>query len=350
MTEPQKIFPRVHGVSEELARATDAVLRRELQVGLDDARAIAQAVQQLSDYFIANPGGTTPWTERWCQIAYLAYYTPLNTARMEAVLAEGARFGFFDDAESLLDFGAGLGSFGWAARSRLPNARVTEWEPQAIARGLARALRAAAEVPELPQVESVPDPGQYPTWVFSYSLIESGKLPKGAQKAEKLVLLEPSTREQGRQLQKLRSNLLNNGFHAWAPCPHEEDCPLLKHSEKDWCHDRIHFEAPDWLRAIESHLPVKNHTLTYSYLLMAERPSPLKLAAARAVGDLLPEKGKDRQLICQNSERIFLTWMHRDWPHRTEIPRGTLLSAPAGILKGNELRATEPPRVLEQFP
>lgn len=344
-----KIFPRVRGVSDELSRATDALLRRKFNVSLEEGRALAQAVLQLSDYFIANPGGATPWNERWCQLAYLAYYTPLNTARTEAVLAEGNRFGFFAENENILDFGAGLGSANWAAHALLPGARVTEWEPHAIARELARELRAEADLPAREQVPSVPDPGVFPTWLFSYSLIESGKLPKGAQKARKLVLIEPSTREQGRNLQKLRSNLLNNGFHAWAPCTHEGDCPLLKHSEKDWCHDRIHFEAPDWLRAIESHLPVKNNTLTFSYLLMAEEKSPLTTPAARTVGDLLSEKGKDRQLICQNSERIFLTWMHRDWPERSEIPRGTLLASPEGNLKGNELRTNSETRVLEQF-
>ncbi len=218
-------FPnRFYGVSEELAGATDTLLKKKFSVGLEDHRALAQAVLQLSDYFIANPGGVTPWQERWCQIAYLAYYMPLNTARMSAVLAEGKRFGFFAADEHLLDFGAGLGSTSWAARTLLPHANVTEWEPDAVARDLARDLRAAGGLPEREQLATLPEAGKFPTWVFSYSLIESGgtalKLPKGAQKSERLVLMEPSTREQGRALQKLRSNLLNNGFHIHLNAPH----------------------------------------------------------------------------------------------------------------------------------
>jgi len=87
-------------------------------------------------------------------------------------------------------------------------------------------------------------------------------------------------------------------------------------------------------------LPMKNHTLTYSYLLMSRSVKDTKWrGAARVIGDTLPENGKTRQMICRGPQREFVSWLHRygEPPH---IPHGALVSGTENCeTKGQELRA-----------
>jgi hypothetical protein len=137
-----------------------------------------------------------------------------------------------------------------------------------------------------------------------------------------------------------RKDLLQKGFSMWAPCPHQQACPLFENSKTDWCHDRIFFDQPAWFTAIEKHLPIKNTNLTFSYLLASKKTAP-PVSRWRTVGDLLEEKGKTRQMICRGSEREFLSWLHRDGP-APEIPRGHLIDPPESFeKKGTELRVNQ---------
>ena len=102
---------------------------------------------------------------------------------------------------------------------------------------------------------------------------------------------------------------------------------------------RVHFDAPDWWLDIERKLPMKNRTLTYSYLLLSRSAEHKWTGATRVIGDTLVEKGKTRQMICRGPEREFLSWLHRDGdaPH---IPHGALLrTLGPGEIKGSEIRA-----------
>jgi ribosomal protein RSM22 (predicted rRNA methylase) len=165
------------------------------------------------------------------------------------------------------------------------------------------------------------------------------RLPK-LEQFDHLLILEPSTRECGRKLMEWRARFLAQGFQALAPCTHAEACPLLTHSNRDWCHQRTAFEAPDWWLALEERLPMKNRTLTYSYLLMSRTVSDQKWrGTTRVIGDTLEERGKTRQMICRGPQREFLSWLHKHGePPR--IPHGALLHGIETCQpKGGELRA-----------
>ncbi|MGZ3727035.1 MAG: small ribosomal subunit Rsm22 family protein, partial [Pseudobdellovibrio sp.] len=139
-------------------------------------------------------------------------------------------------------------------------------------------------------------------------------------------------------------------YSIWAPCTHHQSCPLLTHSKHDWCHDRTHVNAPEWFEQVEDLLPMKNRTVTTSYLLARKKTAPVQLKTlARTTGDSLEEKGKTRQLVCRNESREFLTWMHKNSEPQV-IPRGELvdLSSTALEAKSNELRLTESIKIIAQ--
>lgn len=294
---------------------------------LEDDAKLASAVKTLSDWFIAHPDGFTPWHEPWAQQAYLAYYLPLNELRARQVVLEGEAVGFFEGLERIVDYGAGPATASFALKSsknRWADFRLIERSHVPAAWfGRDHDFRY-----QTAWSKDLHGNDAKTLFVASYSLTE-GELPAASLHYEALMLIEPSTQDDGRRLLELRRRLLGEGYHAWAPCPHQQGCPLLEKSARDWCHDRVHVERPDWLKRIEDRLPFRNQTVTFSYLLMRRTPPPPP-AWARLVGDRLEEKGKDRQLVCRGPEREFLAWMHKK-RNRQELPRGERVRLPADL-------------------
>lgn len=317
------------------------------KLDLHDSKTLAKHVLTLSDYFIQNPNGATPWHETSAQIAYLCYYLPLNAARLRAIITEAGKRNFFAGLEEVIDFGAGLAtaSLCLSESQKLQHTLIeTAAEPQKIIENFFKDFTAKEWLRTF-SAGRLKNPTKTLA-LFSYSLTELTELPDWAYQCEALMIAEPSTQQDGRKLLQLRQQLLEKGYHVWAPCTHEGPCPLLTQSKNDWCHDRIHFDAPSWFQKMEEQLPMKNRTLTMSYLLM-RKTKPAEIKAARVVGDTLKEKGKDRQMICRGSDREFLAWMHKAGLQQ-EIPRGALIELPGDLQKvSNELRVQSEIKVVE---
>lgn len=318
---------------------------------LEDSKELAKSVLTLSDFFIAKPNDPTPWHESWAQVAYLAYFLPLNSTRLNRLVSEANERGFFQDLEHVIDFGAGLATASMTLAEKHPDLKFhlieRAAEPQKIIEKSFSHFR-PTEWQRTWSAGRMPD-AKKTLALFSYSLTELADLPDWAYQCEALMLVEPSTQQDGRKLLELRQKLLDKGYHAWAPCTHQLACPLYTQSKHDWCHDRVHFAAPPWFSKMEEHLPMKNRTLTMSYVLMRKTPPP-KISAARVVGDRLKEKGKDRQLICRGPDREFLAWLHKTGL-RQEIPRGVLIDLPGDLPKvSNELRVTQEIPIVSLIP
>lgn len=326
------------------ASILDALERYKLD--FKKSKDLAGCVQELSDFFINSPDGATPWKEGWAQIAYLCYYLPLNFSRVSALVEEAQKRNFFAGLEDVYDFGAGLATASMAIAAKEKSLRshlieVAE-QPKILIENHFKNFQPAQWLKSMNKAQ-LKNP-KTSLAVFSYSLTELTDLPEWAYQCEALMIIEPSTQQDGRKLLALREKLLSKGYHVWAPCTHEGPCPLLTQSKTDWCHDRIHFQSPEWFLKMEEHLPMKNRTLTMSYLLM-RKTKPQALTGARVVGDRLKEKGKDRQLICRGPDREFLAWMHKLGLEQ-EIPRGVLINIPEDVQKvSNELRVKSPVEV-----
>ena len=126
----------------------------------------------------------------------------------------------------------------------------------------------------------------------------------------------------------LRKNLREEGFFVLAPCTHQETCPLLEESKRDWCHNRTPSQMPTWFEEVENHLPMKNRTVTYSYLILNKnKPEKATPQQARVIGDTLKEKGKVKQLICRGPKREFISWLTKKGAPPF-IERGSLITIP----------------------
>jgi len=301
----------------------------------------AQSVKRLSDHYVSQPEAISPWSEPWARDALLAYYHSLNFSRTLA--ACGRSPGFFDGIEHLVDLGCGSGAASLGIRAFHPVQTVllsdpdtsvvavaarqhqsySDWAssqgwnepPTAVKVGMANLDSTLHAIPASIAPSTLV--------VLSYVLTEIksdrvvldlfNQIAKSG--AEGLLILEPSTSEDARRLHSFRSQLNQLGFSIWGPCNHSGECPLLLHSDRDWCHDRTAPLVPSWFQKLEQVLPIKNQTVTFSYLMLRRSPKLDGKSTARVVGDTLEEKGKSRQLICRGPDREFLSW----FPSRLKV-------------------------------
>lgn len=326
----------------EIPVALEVVINQNLNtygLSLSDSKRIAAAIQWQSDFYIENPNQATPWKEQRAQIAQWAYYLPLNFLRNLAVLKELKSVVPLDHFENAFDYGAGLGASSWALRQSGFTGKITMHDRQAVPTAAAAAVSAEFS----PQFD--PRSFRHHLGFFSYSLTEISNRNDLLNQFSHVVILEPSTQTEGRKLSETRKFLLENDFEILAPCTHQKECPLIAHSQRDWCHDRILFKKPTWMDKIEKNLPFRNDSLTFSYLIAFKKGvmkpewrRPQSPIQARLTGDILPEKGKDKQLVCFDERRLFLTWMHKNKIDQI-LPRGGRVEMPDDIeIVANEAR------------
>ena len=305
-------------------------------------KTLGDAVIQLSNFFIDRPNDQTPWDHSYCKLAYRHYYFPLNYLRNQRVIEQGINANFFKHLDYTIDWGSGPGTASLALNKNLKLKSQFMIERSSVAvsefKDIYNQLQNPVMLHNLDLKKINADP-EKTLLTFSYSLTEMTELPTGWEKFEALMILEPSTRDDGRKLLTLRQKLIDQGYSIWAPCLHQNKCSLLTHSKNDWCHDRIHVKAPDWFKKLEQFLPFKNNTITTSYLLARkQKPITNTKDKLRLIGDSMNEKGKTRQLVCRNEDREFLTWMHKDIEPEV-LPRGEIIDMPQNFeLKSNEIR------------
>jgi hypothetical protein len=297
---------------------------------LEKKRRLAEAVIELSTYFQDKSGKETPWSEHLSALAYQFYFFPLNIARAVSVFES---LGPLIDRpfRSLFDIGSGLGNLTELQKifPKLLEGEIRSIEKDPIHSDLKFEPHLPSEIPA------------QSTGFYSFSWVEIKTPIEELKKFEDLIFIEPSTSHVSRKLMALRQELIDHGFTVLAPCTHQKACPLLIHSQKDWCHDRVHFEKPDWFKELESLLPMRNDTLTFSYLVASRSRSPLAEGLTRVIGDTLKEKGKTRQAICFDDQRRFLSWLKRDYKNPQTLDHGSLVQIKDPEQKNSELRVTE---------
>lgn len=304
-------------------------------------------------------GMATPWSQDRFVNAYLSYFLPLNYVRALDLLKQGRDIGFLGGLAGFIDYGCGPGTVSLAIeefyRDFFSGGSAVEQSAQCF--DVFDRLREGFRKGNSPsnfsinyKIGSTPDPfGRNTLVVFSYSLNELPEFPSWALHSDHLLIMDPADRGSARRLLELRSHLIAKGYYIWAPCTHQLACPMLEHSQRDWCHHRMKMPAmPFWFQELEQGLPMKNQQLEYSYLMASRRPPPQHLSGLwRITGDLLVEKGKTRQMVCFNDQRLFLAHLTRhsselDTASSKVLSRGDLVQCRGNfVVRGNEVRDCE---------
>lgn len=315
-------------------------LLNESDYSLAKPHALAKSILDLSDHYIHDKG-PTPWQNSSTLVAYISYFFPLNYIRARSAIYEISRLGFLKNIDSFVDFGSGPGTLPCAFRDaerNLPGISIEHYKNaptiyQNLSADHSTNLKWHRELKLIEIAET-----QKKLLLLSYSLLELGNLPEGWDKFNSLLIIEPSDRLNGRNLLGVRDSLIKSGYKIWAPCTHQQSCPLLS-TKADWCHHRVFWQQPKWFKDLENQLPIKNKTLTYSFLAASRQAPPPQLSQlSRLTGDQLDEKGKVRQMVCRNSDREFLSWLKKVG-RPSEYNRGDLIKMNLEAKKvSNEIR------------
>lgn len=247
---------------------------KPLGFSLQEPKALAQAVLKTSDLYINNPGKATDWSDKDVQAATVSYFFTLNYIRNLKVVEEIKKLDFLRDLTSGIDFGCGPGTFSKALTDNLMS--VDEVLGIDLSRDSEKLYldSPSSEDVEFQFKKQLNKPPFERFFVaMSYAFNELPSVPDWLFDAEAIILVEPSSQKISQNLQNFRGELIEKGYHMWAPCPHQEDCPL-NDSPKDWCHDRVYWKQPEWFTTLEKELPIKNESMTFSYLLAHKKKAP----------------------------------------------------------------------------
>ncbi len=345
-----------------MARTLSAALVNVLATasGVTDPEALearlpqlCRGVESLSQLFTRDRHDlrTSYLDQDQFRAAYLAYYLPVNLAKVQVLLEEmplpaaagqgrGGRF-------RVLDLGGGPGTTALAVLDWLKSTEaqhdvegeVVTVERSALALGLCERLwnayKAVEPKPDLRLVTVKGDigkwsAGRFPTSVINgtYDLIVLGNVvnelfpdardpitrrvqllrdllgllhPQGT-----MMIVEPALRDTSRGLLQLRDQLVADGVcNVYSPCLHEHPCPALVKAD-DWCHEERPWEPPPLVAAIDRRVGFIKDALKFSYLLLRKDGKtivPRSPDVYRVVSELRVMKGEKRAWLCNETGR-----------------------------------------------
>ncbi|MEO6945487.1 MAG: small ribosomal subunit Rsm22 family protein [Nitrobacter sp.] len=142
-----------------------------------------------------------------------------------------------------------------------------------------------------------------------------------------LLVVEPGTPAGYERIIELRGRLIAQGAHVIAPCPHDEECPLIAFSSEVGTASREEKASrqkatPDWCHFVQrlprsrAHKHLKGAELPYedekfSYVALARTPSPQH--PARMLAQPLVTKAEMRVKLCRPDGRAGIaTFPRRD--------------------------------------
>jgi ribosomal protein RSM22 (predicted rRNA methylase) len=238
-------------------------------------------------------------------LAYLTTRLPATYAAVRASLAAAAVARPDFAPKTALDIGAGPGTALWAAADCWPDladALLVEASP--IFRDCAERLAAEAHLPHLTwQIADVATaafdckPSDLVTVAYMLNEVSPERQRLVVERAwqataDMLVIVEPGTPAGWQRILVARQQLIGDGSHVIAPCPHAQACPL---KPPDWCHfaervarSRLHRKAKG------AEVPWEDEK--FSYVAVSRKPAAS--AGARVIARPRQASGRVTLKLC----------------------------------------------------
>ena len=225
----------------QLRQAVDSALAG---VPISDLTAAAKALSQR--YRDEVRDGRLHISDDRLALAYIATRMPATYAAIHAALAALAEQQPDFAPRSLLDVGAGPGTVMWAAADLWPDmeaATLIETSPAIRALGERLAAGSSIAAHQLARRRPARRPAGRPSTISSrwpmcstnwrQRIATCWSIACGAVARHVLLIVEPGTTAGWRRILDARAQLIAEGAHILAPCPHALTCPI---AEPDWCH------------------------------------------------------------------------------------------------------------------
>jgi ribosomal protein RSM22 (predicted rRNA methylase) len=151
---------------------------------------------------------------------------------------------------------------------------------------------------------------QYDIILFANSLAEIIELVlKCTTRDGIVIIIEPALKKLSRRLMNLRKEITETRKSSiLLPCLHAYPCALLNvRKKREWCHQSIAWEPPDFMKIINRGLNREIDHLKFSYLVIAKKDYKKSFCNGfRVISNLLKEKGKKRCFLCTQNGRVEL--------------------------------------------
>jgi ribosomal protein RSM22 (predicted rRNA methylase) len=340
-----------------MSRMLSPVLQRTLTdwLGLeglpkrDPARfkALCRSVADLSRLFTKDRAERTRsyLDEASLRAGYLAYFLPVNLAKVQALLDE-LPFDQLcrpeDHPLRVLDVGSGPGTGALAVLDWMQQRTQRAVEVVAVdqtlpalheaaelwrAYGQASGNRAAeltrihANLERAGSLESYKQEGPFDLIVMANALNElwrGARDPIGSRVTfvrglldlltphGSLIIVEPALQDTSREFHQVRDKLLAAGTcTVYSPCLHDGPCPALVKAN-DWCHEERPWTPPSIVAVIDREVGFIKDALKFSYVILRKDGRTIVPRAAdryRVVSELREIKGEKRAWLCNETGR-----------------------------------------------
>jgi ribosomal protein RSM22 (predicted rRNA methylase) len=276
---------------------------------------------------------------------YLAYFLPVNLAKVQALLDELPAEQLCrpeDQPLRVLDIGSGPGTGALAVRdwmqqrTQRPVEVVAVDQALPVLQDLERLWRAYAQssgshsailnrihvnLERAGSLETCKQEGPFELIVVANTLNElwrEARDPVGARVVfvrglldllvphGTVMLIEPALRDTAREFHLVRDRLLAAGAcTVYSPCLHDGPCPALVKAG-DWCHEERPWTQPPIVAAIDREVGFIKDALKFSYVMLRKDRRTIVPRAAdryRVVSELREMKGEKRAWLCNETGR-----------------------------------------------
>lgn len=315
--------------------------------------------------------------------AYAAYYLTANALKPSVILEEAHLLGLdlFHEENKWLDIGTGPGTFYWGlawwAKHRNKKCNFIGMDQSPLFAKIASQLANQAKmgVPARFEIAEKNRDGSSFDWItaikkanpthisFMNSVTEIfpslekrieaiekilGTMKEQAKRDGKnryLLLVEPGSRENSRDLQTLKDHVTSNQFATvLLPCTSNRACGALK-SGSDWCHEEVACEMPEWLNEIGMEAKLKKESLLFSYVLFStQNEANLPSNLMRMVSQRMERKGQVECFFCTENGKERLRVQNSKVTNENNfflrVNRGELFSKIDFTEKGDVIEAT----------
>ncbi len=315
----------------------------------DPARfqALCRSVAELSRLFTKDRAERkrSYLDEETLRAAYLAYFLPVNLAKVQALLDELPPDQLCrpeDRPLRVLDIGSGPGTGALAVRDwmqqrtqravevvavdqALPALQEAErlWRAYAQSSGSHSATlkRLHVNLERASSLETCKQEGPFELIVAANALSELWReardtigsrvtfvrnlldllVPHGS-----LIIIEPALRDTSRSLHQVRDQLLAaSACTVYSPCLHDRPCPALVKAD-DWCHEERPWTPPAIVSAIDREVGFIKDALKFSYVILRKDGRTIvqrQPDVFRIVSELREMKGEKRAWLCNETGR-----------------------------------------------